>query len=112
MAPSVVAKGKIRKAQRRGEAIPLGWALDKDGKPTTDATAAMEGSMTPIGGPKGSGIAILMDVMSGVLTGAQFAGDVGDQYKQWDRIQDVGHTFIAIKPEVFMSVTEFKGRME
>ena len=68
--------------------------------------------MTPIGGPKGSGIAILMDVMSGVLSGAEFAGNVGDQYKQWDRIQDVGHTFIAIKPDVFMSTAEFKSRME
>lgn len=61
MAPSVVAKGKIRKAARRGESIPLGWAYDKDGKPTTDAETALNGSMAPIGGPKGSGIAILMD---------------------------------------------------
>lgn len=112
MAPSVVAKGKIRKAQRRGESIPLGWALDNEGRPTTDANAAMEGSMTPIGGPKGSGIAILMDVFSGVLTVAEFAGNVGDQYKHWDRAQNVGHTFIAIKPEVFMSIDDFKGRMD
>ena len=75
-------RGKIRKAARRGESIPLGWACDKDGKPTTDAEAALSGSMAPIGGPKGSGIAILMDIMSGVLGDAEFGGQVGDQYKE------------------------------
>lgn len=111
MAPSVVAKGKIRRAARRGEKIPLGWAYDKDGKPTEDANEALSGSMAPIGGPKGSGIAILMDVMSGVLSGAAFGGEVGDQYKE-ARPQNVGHCFIAIKPDVFMSSDEFRSRMD
>ncbi|ETS78380.1 hypothetical protein PFICI_10442 [Pestalotiopsis fici W106-1] len=111
MAPSVVAKGKIRRAARRGEKIPLGWAYDKDGKPTEDANEALNGSMAPIGGPKGSGIAILMDVMSGVLSGAAFGGEVGDQYKE-ARPQNVGHTFIAIKPDIFMSSEEFRSRMD
>ncbi|KND88222.1 L-sulfolactate dehydrogenase [Tolypocladium ophioglossoides CBS 100239] len=111
MAPSVVAKGKIRKAARRGEKIPLGWAYDKDVKPTEDANTALNGSMAPIGGPKGSGIAILMDIMSGVLSGAAFGGDVGDQYKE-ARPQNVGHCFIAIKPDVFMSSDDFRSRMD
>lgn len=111
MAPSVVAKGKIRTAARRGEKIPVGWAYDKDGKPTEDAETALNGSMAPIGGPKGSGIAILMDVMSGVLSGAAFGGQVGDQYKE-ARPQDVGHCFVAIKPDVFISSTEFRSRMD
>jgi LDH2 family malate/lactate/ureidoglycolate dehydrogenase len=111
MAPSVVAKGKIRKAARRGEDIPLGWALDKDGNATTDANVALDGSMAPIGGPKGSGIAILMDIMSGVLSGAAFGGDVGDQYKE-KKPQNVGHSFIVIKPDVFMSADVFKLRMD
>lgn len=111
MAPSVVAKGKIRKAARRGEKIPLGWAYDKDGKPTEDADEALNGSMAPIGGPKGSGIAILMDIMSGVLSGAAFGGEVGDQYKE-ARPQNVGHAFIAIKPDIFMSSDEFRSRMD
>ncbi|KAL4894015.1 Malate/L-lactate dehydrogenase [Aspergillus ambiguus] len=111
MAPSVVAKGKIRKAARRGESIPLGWALDADGNPTTDANIALNGSMAPIGGPKGSGIAILMDIMSGVLTGAAFGGEVGDQYKD-PKPQNVGHCFIAIKPDVFMTAEDFKSRMD
>ncbi|KAK1449562.1 malate/L-lactate dehydrogenase [Colletotrichum melonis] len=111
MAPSVVAKGKIRKAVRRGEKIPLGWAYDKDGKPTEDANEALNGSMAPIGGPKGSGIAILMDIMSGVLSGAAFGGEVGDQYKE-ARPQNVGHCFIAIKPDIFMSLEQFRARMD
>lgn len=111
MAPSVVAKGKIRKAARRGEKIPLGWAYDENGKPTEDAEAALKGSMAPIGGPKGSGIAILMDIMSGVLSGAEFGGQVGDQYKE-ARPQNVGHCFIAIKPDVFIGAEEFRSRMD
>ncbi|KAJ0268960.1 hypothetical protein COL940_012883 [Colletotrichum noveboracense] len=111
MAPSVVAKGKIRKAARRGEKIPLGWAYDKNGKPTEDANEALNGSMAPIGGPKGSGIAILMDIMSGVLSGAAFGGEVGDQYKE-ARPQNVGHCFIAIKPDIFMSSEQFRARMD
>lgn len=111
MAPSVVAKGKIRRAARRGEDIPLGWALDKDGNPTTDANVALNGSMAPIGGPKGSGIAILMDIFSGVLSGAAFGGEVGDQYKD-KKPQNVGHCFIAIKPDVFMSADAFRERID
>lgn len=111
MAPSVVAKGKIRRAASNGESIPVGWALDADGNHTTDANVALNGSMAPIGGPKGSGIAILMDVMSGVLTGAAFGGEVGDQYKD-PRPQNVGHCFIAIKPDIFMTTDEFRARMD
>lgn len=111
MAPSVVAKGKIRRAARRGEDIPLGWAYDKDGQPTTDANAALSGSMAPIGGPKGSGIAILMDIMSGMLGNAAFGGEVGDQYNE-ARPQNVGHSFIVIKPDVFMSSEDFRKRID
>jgi LDH2 family malate/lactate/ureidoglycolate dehydrogenase len=111
MAPSVVAKGKIRRAARRGEDIPLGWALDQEGNPTTDANVALDGSMAPIGGPKGSGIAILMDIFSGALSGAAFGGEVGDQYKE-KKPQNVGHCFIAIKPDVFMSAEAFRARMD
>lgn len=111
MAPSVVAKGKIRRAARRGESIPLGWAYDSDGNPTTDANVALNGSMAPIGGPKGSGIAILMDIMSGVLSGAAFGGEVGDQYKD-PKPQNVGHTFIVLKQDIFLSADDFKARMD
>jgi LDH2 family malate/lactate/ureidoglycolate dehydrogenase len=69
MAPSVAARGKVYKAKRRGEKIPLDWALDSEGRPTDDPSAALEGVMLPMGGPKGSALAVMMDVFSGVLSG-------------------------------------------
>ncbi|TQS31618.1 hypothetical protein Golomagni_08093, partial [Golovinomyces magnicellulatus] len=76
MAPSVAARGKIYKAKRRGEKIPLDWALDAEGRATDDPEAALGGVMLPMGGPKGSALSIMMDVFSGVLSGSAFAGHV------------------------------------
>jgi len=112
MAPSVAARGKIYKAKRRGEQIPADWALDKDGRPTTDPAAALDGGvMLPMGGPKGSGLAIMMDVFSGVLSGSAFAGHVTGPYDP-SKQSDVGHFLVAIKPDLFMSLDEFRGRMQ
>ncbi|KAF9739171.1 hypothetical protein PMIN06_002284 [Paraphaeosphaeria minitans] len=112
MAPSLAARGKVYKAKRRGEKIPLDWALDKDGKPTDDPAAALDGGvMLPMGGPKGSGLAIMMDVFSGVLSGSAFAGHVTGPYDP-SKPSDVGHFLVAIKPDLFMSLEEFKERMQ
>jgi LDH2 family malate/lactate/ureidoglycolate dehydrogenase len=111
MAPSIAARGKIYKAKRRGEKIPVEWALDKDGKPTDDPAAALEGVMLPMGGPKGSALAIMMDVFSGVLSGSAFAGHVTNPYDP-TKPADVGHFLVAIKPDVFMSLEDFRGRIE
>ncbi len=70
IATSAAAHGQIHKAQRRGQPIPLGWALDADGRPTTDPTAALTGVLLPFGGHKGYGIGILVDVLTGALTGS------------------------------------------
>jgi len=102
MTPSVVARGKVRKAARRGESIPEGWMLDEHGAPTTDPEAALRGVVLPMGGPKGSGLAIMMDIFGGVLTGAAFAGGVNDQFKNLDEPQGLGHWFMVFKPEVFL----------
>ena len=102
MATSVVARGKIRRAAAAGEAIPEGWALDKDGNPTTDASAAYEGLILPLGGPKGSGLSLMMEVMAGVMTGAAFGGEVRNQYDRFDAPQNVGHMMVAFKPGVFV----------
>jgi LDH2 family malate/lactate/ureidoglycolate dehydrogenase len=112
MSPAVAARGKIRIAEKRGEKIPLGYALDAQGRPTTDPAAALAGVVLPIGGPKGSGLAMLMDIFCGVLSGAAFAGDVGDQYKAFDRPQDVGHFFLAMKPDLFVPLDEVRARMD
>lgn len=112
MAPSVAARGKVYKALRRGEKIPEGWALDGDGNDTTDPARALEGVMLPMGGPKGSALAIMMDVFSGVLSGSAFAGGVVGPYSTSPKPSDVGHFLVAIKPDLFMSMEEFKDRMD
>lgn len=112
MSPSVAARGKIRKAAREGRPIPEGYALDAEGRPTTDPEAALKGVVLPIGGAKGAGLSLLMDLFCGVLTGAAFAGRVGDQYKAFDRPQNVGHFVLAIRPDLFVGAEAFAARME
>ncbi|OQV03024.1 hypothetical protein CLAIMM_08124 [Cladophialophora immunda] len=113
MSPSVVARGKIRKAARRNEDIPEGWALDADGRTTTDPVAALKGVVLPIGGPKGSGIAMMMDIFGGLMSGASFAGGVHDQYHVLDKPQGVGHFFMVFRPDVFLdSPAEYTQRMD
>ncbi|KAJ5815486.1 hypothetical protein N7474_007263 [Penicillium riverlandense] len=115
MSPSVAARGKIRKAARRGEKIPEGYALDAEGRATTDPEAALAGGVVlPIGGPKGSGLAMMMDMFGGLMSGAAFAGGVNDQYKNLKEPQDVGHWFLVFRPEVFLDggMEELKGRMD
>lgn len=111
MAPSVAARGKIYKALRRGEKIPGDWALDEEGRPTNDPGMALKGVMLPMGGPKGSALAIMMDVFSGVLSGSAFAGAVTGPYDM-SKPGDVGHFIVALKPDLFMSLEEFKQRMD
>ncbi|KAF2729937.1 malate dehydrogenase [Polyplosphaeria fusca] len=112
MAPSIAARGKVYKAKRRGEKIPLDWALDKEGRPTDDPEAALDGGvMLPMGGPKGSALSIMMDVFSGVLSGSAFAGHVTNPYDP-SKPADVGHFLVAIKPDLFMDLEHFKDRMQ
>lgn len=111
MAPSVAARGKIYKALRRGEQIPGDWALDAEGRQTTDPAEALKGVMLPMGGPKGSALAVMIDVFSGVLSGSAFAGGVTNPYDP-SKPADVGHFLIAIKPDLFMSNDVFRERMD
>ena len=106
MSPSIVARGKIRKAERRGESIPEGWALDEEGKVTTNPTKALKGIVLPIGGPKGSGLAMMMDIFGGLLTGSSFGGRVNDHFKDLDKTQGLGHWFMIFKPEMFLDSKE------
>jgi LDH2 family malate/lactate/ureidoglycolate dehydrogenase len=111
MATSVAARGKIRRAAQRKEAIPAGWALDSEGRPTTDAQAAYDGVVLPLGGPKGSGLSLLMEAFAGVTSGAAFGGDVKNQYQDFDTPQNVGHMFIAMRPELFVGRDAYETRM-
>jgi L-2-hydroxycarboxylate dehydrogenase (NAD+) len=111
MATSVAARGKIRRAAQQKGTIPPGWALDPEGRPTTDAQAAYEGVVLPLGGPKGSGLSLLMEALAGVMSGAAFGGGVKDQYKNFENPQNVGHTFIAMRPELVAGPEVYAERM-
>jgi L-2-hydroxycarboxylate dehydrogenase (NAD+) len=112
LAMTVIARGKIRLAASKGEPIPLGLALDNEGRPTTDAKAAFEGVLLPFGGVKGSAIAFMMDLFSGVLTGSAFGGGVKSLYFDFSGPQDVGHLFIAFRPDLFMPLQQYRDRMD
>lgn len=112
MAMTVIARGKIRLAAQRGDPIPLGLALDSEGNPTTDAQKAFEGVCLPFGGAKGSALAMLMDILCGVFTGAAYGGDVKSLYFDFSGAQDVGHFFLAMRPNLFISSEEFARRMD
>ncbi|OGP93748.1 MAG: hypothetical protein A2156_15600 [Deltaproteobacteria bacterium RBG_16_48_10] len=111
MSSSLVARGKIRRAERLKQSIPLGWALDQNGEPTTDPSAAMKGTLVPIGGPKGYGLALMVDVLAGLLPGSQF----GPQVKTFHQPlgpTGVGVFIMAIDVNRFMPIHQFKGLMQ
>lgn len=112
MATSVVARGKIILADKKGEPIPEGWAIDADGHPTTDASKALEGCVLPFGGAKGSGIAMMIDVFSGVLSGAAYGSHINNPLAHPDRPMDTGHCMIAIDISKFQDPEEFKAAMD
>jgi LDH2 family malate/lactate/ureidoglycolate dehydrogenase len=96
MALSVVARAKIRNAAKRGEAIPPTWATDRDGRPTTDPNAALEGFLLPIGGHKGYGLALIVDLFAGLLSGAAFLTHVSSWSDNPEAPSDLGHFFFLI----------------
>ena len=111
MSSSLVARGKIRRAERLKEPIPLGWALDQYGKPTTDPAAAMKGTLVPIGGPKGYGLALMVDILAGLLSGAQFGPEV-KTFHQPLGPTGVGVLIMAIDVARFMPLHQFKSLMQ
>jgi L-2-hydroxycarboxylate dehydrogenase (NAD+) len=112
MATSEGARKKVRQALSQGMPLPAGWALDKDGNPTTDPQAALEGVMLPFGGMKGSAITLLLDILSGVLSGAEFGGRVLSVLTNQQRESGNGNFMLVLKVASFMPVEEFKGRMD
>lgn len=111
IATSVAAKGKVRNAARKGEPIPEGWAIDKDGNPTTDAQAAIDGLMLPFAAHKGSALALVVECFAGVMSGSAFGKDIIMQWGDDPRPADVGHFFITFKPESFMPIEDYNARI-
>jgi LDH2 family malate/lactate/ureidoglycolate dehydrogenase len=107
---SMINRGKIRVAARNNQKIPKGVALDKFGKPTTDAKKALKGVQLPMASFKGSGLAWMIDILSGVLTGGNHAGRVKDPFDDFSGPQNIGHLFIVFKSNLF--VNNFKTRIK
>jgi LDH2 family malate/lactate/ureidoglycolate dehydrogenase len=105
---SMINRGIIRVAARLGKNIPAGVALDKNGNPTINAKKALEGVQLPIGGFRGSGLAWMVDILSGVMTGAGHGGKVRDPFDDFRGPQNVGHLFLAIKPNIFIGKNYIK----
>ena len=99
---SMINRGKIRRADKLGEKIPYGVAMNKLGKITTDAKEALLGTQLPIAGFKGSGLAWMVDILSGVLTGSSHGGKTKDPFDDFTGPQNMGHLFITINPRVFI----------
>jgi LDH2 family malate/lactate/ureidoglycolate dehydrogenase len=105
------AHGKIRVYKQKGLALPEGWALDSLGRPTTDPAAAIEGLLVPIGGFKGAGLAMIMGILSSMLSGAAYGTELGDMENGPTPGQD-GHFVAAIRIGAFEDVDRFKRRVD
>ena len=112
MATTEGSRKKIRQALAKGAPLPAGWAVDREGNATTDPKAALEGVMLPFGGMKGSAITLLLDILSGVLTGAEFGGRVLSVLTNQQRESGNGNFMLALKLDSFMPAAEFKARMD
>lgn len=111
MSASVVARGKIRLAKLKNEKIPIGWALDPTGRDTDDPDLALKGSLVPIGGPKGSGLSLVIDLLCGVLTGSSFTGEVKN-VTDISGPSKTGHMILALDIGCFNDVNKFKENID
>jgi (2R)-3-sulfolactate dehydrogenase (NADP+) len=97
---SKVARGNILAAKQKGQPIPEGWALDKDGKPTTDAAAALAGTMVPLGDAKGTALALMVEMLAAGLTGAKYAADASSFLDDKGTPPGTGQLMIALDPKL------------
>jgi LDH2 family malate/lactate/ureidoglycolate dehydrogenase len=112
MATTVAAYGKVKTKAQRGEAMPEGWMMDRQGRPLTDARRASEGFLLPIGGYKGYGLALVFGLLAGTLNGAAMGKDVVDFNADDTSMTNTGHAIVAINVEAFQPVAEFKRRVD
>jgi len=113
LAMTTVVRGRIMMAMRRGERIPEGWALDRDGKPTTDPKEAIErGSLFPIGGAKGAMLALMFELVCAALTGAAIGPEVDSFFSEEGNRPRIGQVFIAIDPGALAGMEKFYERVE
>jgi LDH2 family malate/lactate/ureidoglycolate dehydrogenase len=108
MAPTVAAYGKVRLKAQRGEQMPVGWMIDRDGKPLTDPKRADEGHLLPIGDYKGYGLSLIIGLLAGALNRAAIGRDVIDFVKETGKASNTGQAIAALSVETFMPADEFK----
>ena len=101
LATSAVSRGVVVKAAKAGEQIPEGWSFDAEGNPTTSATAALKGTMTPMGGPKGAALALMIEVLAGALTGSNFSYQAASFFNTSGKPPHLGQMMMMIDPAVF-----------
>ncbi len=111
IANTAVARGKLYLAQKRGEGIPEGWAIDSEGRPTIDAVAGIAGNILPMAGHKGYAIATMMDLLSGILSGSQFGSAIVGPYVAEGR-SGVGHLAMALDIDSFRPLEDFNTDVE
>lgn len=112
---SEVARGKVMVAARKGEAIPLGWALNADGQPTTDAQAALAGSMLPVGAassPKGAMLALVVELLVTAVIGARFGFEASSFFVDEGNRPGIGQAFLVIDPGALAGRESFLDRIE
>ena len=109
---SAVARGKIMVAARDGKPIPEGWAVDKDGNPTTDSRAALEGAMLPAGGVKGAMLALAVELIACALSGAAFGFESDSFFTEHGKPTRIGQAFLAIDPGALAGRDVFLERVE
>jgi L-2-hydroxycarboxylate dehydrogenase (NAD+) len=112
MATTVAAYGKVKTAAQRGETMPEGWMIDRQGKPLTDPTRASEGFLLPIGGPKGYGLSLIFGILAGVLNGAAFGRDVVDFNADSETTTNTGHFILALDIKAFADPDVFRADID
>ena len=112
MSLSEVARGKVMMAAKEGKAIPLGWALDRDGNPTTDARAALTGSMLALGGTKGAMLALIVELLACALTGAAFGFEADTFFVDEGNQPNLGQAFLTIDPGALAGRDVYLARIE
>lgn len=108
---SAVAGGKLLVAAKNGDPIPLGWATDKEGRPTTDAQAGFDGYLLPMGAHKGFGLSLMVDILCGVITGGSFQNHIKSMYRYPDDPSRTAHMMLVLNPLALMEKEQLKNRM-
>jgi L-2-hydroxycarboxylate dehydrogenase (NAD+) len=112
MATTVAAYGKVKAKAQRGEQMPVGWMMDRQGQPLTDPKRAEEGFLMPIGGYKGYGLSLVVGILAGTLNGAAMGSEVIDFNHDDTTITNTGQAIVAIDPDAFGDIDEFKARVD